>query len=216
MSRPRSGSRGVARADREASILDAAIIEFSARGYHQTSLGAIAERAGVSKALVLAYFGSKDELYLRGVRTVAEPMLGPITEVVDTAAPGWPMAMETLRVTFEAVAARPRDWQLVNEEALPVDEQIAAQVTEIRDAFRRLGTAGVRDVLTVHPQGGDESDVELMAQMWDAVVRSVMTWWADHPAETAETVLHRCYRILGSLNDSAGTAPGDPAVTVSS
>lgn len=212
MSRPRSGTRGVARAEREASILDAAITEFAAGGYRQTSVGAIAARAHVSKALVLAYFGSKDELYLRGVRAVAEPMLATITEVVDTAAPGWPMALETLRATFESVAGRPRDWHLVNEEALPADGRIAAEVTEIRDAFRRLGTAGVRDALAAHPHdGGDDADVELMAAMWNAVVRSVMTWWAEHPAETAETVLLRCYRILGSLNDSVDAAPGEPA-----
>src|SRR5215204_1062217 len=54
----------MAAADRRAAILDAARSAFADRGYHETSLDSVAERAGVSKALLYEHFGSKRELYV--------------------------------------------------------------------------------------------------------------------------------------------------------
>ncbi|MCS3787749.1 AcrR family transcriptional regulator [Tsukamurella ocularis] len=66
--RPRSGTRGVPREVRAAEILEAAAAEFGTHGYAGAQVTAVAERAGVSKALVLAYFGSKEKLYIACVQ----------------------------------------------------------------------------------------------------------------------------------------------------
>jgi AcrR family transcriptional regulator len=50
--------------DTASRILDAALTEFAERGFDGTSTAAIAERAGVAKALVFHHFGSKDALFL--------------------------------------------------------------------------------------------------------------------------------------------------------
>ena len=51
-------------ADRREAILDAAALDaFADGGYHETSLDAVAERAGVSKALLYEHFSSKRELH---------------------------------------------------------------------------------------------------------------------------------------------------------
>ncbi|MBX7102251.1 MAG: TetR/AcrR family transcriptional regulator [Myxococcaceae bacterium] len=44
-------------------ILDAALIEFSTRGYESASTNAIAAAAGVAKGLVFHHFGSKEQLF---------------------------------------------------------------------------------------------------------------------------------------------------------
>lgn len=44
-------------------MMDAALIEFAQNGYSSAKLSSIAERAGVTKGLVLARFGSKEDLY---------------------------------------------------------------------------------------------------------------------------------------------------------
>ena len=50
------------------AILDAALIEFSQLGHAGARIDAIAERAGVSKPMIYAYFGDKDELYATALR----------------------------------------------------------------------------------------------------------------------------------------------------
>lgn len=44
-------------------IVEAALAEFSEKGYHQTTMDDIARKLGVSKGALYLYFGSKEELF---------------------------------------------------------------------------------------------------------------------------------------------------------
>lgn len=44
-------------------ILDAAIVLFGTRGFHETKISEIADEAGISKGTVYLYFNSKEELF---------------------------------------------------------------------------------------------------------------------------------------------------------
>ena len=46
---------------REKQILDAAVRVFSEHGYHNASMDEISEVAGISKPMLYAYLGSKEE-----------------------------------------------------------------------------------------------------------------------------------------------------------
>ncbi len=56
MARPRS-------AQAHKKVLDAAVLLFSERGIDATSMDAIAETSGVSKATIYKHWQDKDELY---------------------------------------------------------------------------------------------------------------------------------------------------------
>lgn len=54
-----------ARSDlRHTAILEAAMAEFSDRGYHEASMDAVARRAGVAKGSIYTHFQSKKDLFL--------------------------------------------------------------------------------------------------------------------------------------------------------
>jgi AcrR family transcriptional regulator len=75
-------------------ILDAALACFSERGYHQTSIDAIAERAGLSKGAIYWHFAGKRDLFLALVdraQEAAEPMARAVAE-----APDWRAALAVL------------------------------------------------------------------------------------------------------------------------
>ncbi|WP_331772641.1 TetR family transcriptional regulator (plasmid) [Embleya sp. NBC_00888] len=59
---PRPEERGKAAADSRARILDAALAEFSAKGYAGARTAGIAARAGVNQQLIAYYFGGKQGL----------------------------------------------------------------------------------------------------------------------------------------------------------
>jgi AcrR family transcriptional regulator len=62
-----SGVRGAGPRDPErtsASILAAAVIEFTDKGYAGARIDAIAEKSGANKRMIYHYFGDKDGLYL--------------------------------------------------------------------------------------------------------------------------------------------------------
>jgi hypothetical protein len=57
------GTKRLPRAVREQQMLDAAVQMFSANGYHETSMDAIAAQAQISKPMLYLYYGSKEELF---------------------------------------------------------------------------------------------------------------------------------------------------------
>ena len=57
------GTKRLPRAVREQQMLDAALQMFSANGYHETSMDAIAAAAEISKPMLYLYYRSKEELF---------------------------------------------------------------------------------------------------------------------------------------------------------
>src|SRR5262249_295018 len=78
----RPGSaRAVRQMKRREDILDAALEEFSTRGFAATRLDDVARRAGVAKGTIYLYFRDKESLFQELVRA----MLGPLVERLESA-----------------------------------------------------------------------------------------------------------------------------------
>ncbi|MGN9846287.1 TetR/AcrR family transcriptional regulator [Nonomuraea sp. H19] len=74
------GERVLPRAERrrktEGRILDAARRLFADAGYERTTIRAVAKAAEVDPALVMQYFGNKQELFRQAVRVTPDPAAG--------------------------------------------------------------------------------------------------------------------------------------------
>jgi AcrR family transcriptional regulator len=66
--------------ERRAQLIDAAVTEFAATGFHATSTTAIAKRAGISQPYVYALFPNKRELFLAANAEVKERIRGAFAE----------------------------------------------------------------------------------------------------------------------------------------
>lgn len=185
---------------REALILDAAITEFGVGGWYGTSVASVAERAGVSKAHVLAYFGSKDALYCRAVVAVATPMLRRVGAAVERSAPGWPMALATIEAIATSVEACPRDWLLVDSSVQTSDESAAREIAEIQLRFRSLSMQGIGSLLHSGAGTFDSRDADLLCGLWESAVSSAMSWWIAHPDEPIDSLLTRCACLSEALS----------------
>ena len=64
--------------ENRATIAEAALQEFAARGYHGATIDAIADKAGMSKPNLLYYFRSKDEIYRTVLEAIVEEWLSPL------------------------------------------------------------------------------------------------------------------------------------------
>lgn len=66
--------------EQQRRILQAAVDEFAAHGFHDASLNQVIESAGISKGSLYYYFDGKDDLYVYAVQTELERLfarLGP-------------------------------------------------------------------------------------------------------------------------------------------
>jgi AcrR family transcriptional regulator len=73
---PRQSAREAKAAARREAILDAALDEFSARGFAAARLDDVAARAGVAKGTIYLYFADKETLFQELVRFQLYPVLG--------------------------------------------------------------------------------------------------------------------------------------------
>jgi AcrR family transcriptional regulator len=71
--RPRTGRRPGATGDTREAITRAARAEFGARGFDGATIRAIAAAAGVDPALVMYFFGSKQQLFLESIQLTLRP-----------------------------------------------------------------------------------------------------------------------------------------------
>jgi len=72
--------------ERREHVLDAAIAEFAAQGYHAASTTAIARRAGISQPYIYALYRNKHELFLAAYRQVAERIRARLLEAAEAGA----------------------------------------------------------------------------------------------------------------------------------
>src|SRR5829696_240930 len=90
--------RRMSAGDRRALILDAAREAFAEGGYHSTALEDVAERAGVSKALLYEHFDSKRDLHAAMLEAHVQDLLARIGAALVDAEPG----EQRLRAGLEA------------------------------------------------------------------------------------------------------------------
>ncbi|MEJ2888959.1 TetR/AcrR family transcriptional regulator [Actinomycetospora aeridis] len=114
----RTGRQRLSPEVRRRQVLDAAVAVFSEEGFHGASMDAVAARAGVSKPLVYAHGGSKDELFAACLRREAERLL----RSVETAA-GEPdeiplvRVRRALRAFFHALTTQRAGWTVLYRQA---------------------------------------------------------------------------------------------------
>lgn len=134
-------------------ILDAARALFATRGFERTSIRAVAAAARVDPALVLHYFGSKEQLFLSAVELPFEPeVVLPGLFAGDRETLGERVA-RFVAATLEDEAARDRILAILRATA---SEPAAARI------LRGLIERRIRDPIA---QGLGTADAELRASL---------------------------------------------------
>jgi AcrR family transcriptional regulator len=198
------GTKGMPRHEREQLILNAASEEFGAKGYARGSLTVVAAAAGISKPLILEYFGSKDRLYTACltragtalVDAVEATQLGPMD--IDRAA-------RTLTAIFETLAPRPHDWELVYDPSIPDGNEIHDIATTYRQRLNDTGVSGAAALLEA-TDDPNPLDADILTHIWYGIISSVIGWWRHHPEQTATEMAARCDRVFAAIARS-GTPP---------
>src|SRR5919204_2252730 len=84
-------------ADRRTQILEAALVCFAKRGFHQTSMHDISGEAGISVGLIYRYFENKEAV----ISAMADRHKEEISEVLERARQA-PTLLESLEILFTA------------------------------------------------------------------------------------------------------------------
>ncbi|MFB6467258.1 TetR/AcrR family transcriptional regulator [Cytobacillus sp. Hz8] len=69
--------------EKQNTIIDAALTSFGKNGYKKASISEIAQAAGISKAMVFHYFGTKKTLYLFLIRFCGKTLMDEVNKNFD-------------------------------------------------------------------------------------------------------------------------------------
>lgn len=199
------GTKGVPRPHREQLILDAAAEEFGRYGYAGAALSRVAAGAGVSKPLVLSYFGSKDGLYVACIERAGANLIDRIEQVLSAGQPPVRMAQDTLAAIFTGLRPRPHDWNVINDRTLPPGGVAHEAARRVRSAIADQASRGVGALANLRAL--DTDDLSLLTDIWMNMVTAVINWWLRHPERTAEEMTRRSQRVLTAIITSAGIDP---------
>jgi AcrR family transcriptional regulator len=83
----RQDARSAKAAARRDAILDAALDEFSAKGFASARLEDVAKRAGIAKGTIYLYFTDKESLFQELIRAKMVPVVGSLELVLATNLP---------------------------------------------------------------------------------------------------------------------------------
>lgn len=163
---------------------------FGSRGYAGASMDDVAAAAGVSKPMVYAYFGSKEQLFARCVQAAGVEFRASVRAAAGAAGGATPAdrLWAGLLAVFTGIQAERDAWDLL----YPLDG--AAPGGPLGDRAR-YGTAAMTELAedlmadAARSAGLDEALVAETAPLAQALAGSVMAladWWRRHPEEPKE------------------------------
>jgi AcrR family transcriptional regulator len=187
---------------REQLILDVAGQVFARAGYDSAPMDEIAERAGVSKPLLYAYFGSKEGLYLAYVGRAGNELL---ERLLNAKAPDeQPASALRARITefLSFVEEHGDGWRVLFRE-LGSTRPFAERVAELRErialAIRRMVEDGVASCGGYPPPAADA-----IAHALVGAGESLANWWLDHPEIPRDQVAAWYFGVVQAVVSGAG------------
>lgn len=116
-------------AEKQKAILDAAFSAFGANGYKKTSVSDIAAAAGISKAMVFRYFGTKKSLYLYLVERCGRTFTEEINQRVDrTETDFFYRILSAGQIELSIMEKHPGVFQFLNSVFFETDEAVKEEV----------------------------------------------------------------------------------------
>ena len=208
-----TGRKRLPRAVREQQMLDAAVVVFSAAGFHDASMDEIAARAGISKPMVYAYLGSKEELFLACLHREGTRLMEAVASAVAPAdAPSLPpdeQLWRGLRAFFAFVGAHRDGWRVLYRQARGTEPFVAelgamrARMVDVVCVLLSRVIAGAARGAGAGPRSPAGSgrapravDVTAMAYALVGAGESLADWAVDHSEEPPETTATRLMNFV--------------------
>jgi AcrR family transcriptional regulator len=176
---------------REQQMLDAAVRVFSTRGFHAASMDEIAEVAGISKPMVYAYLGTKDELFLACLRREGTRLMEAVAGSIEPSVTPDQQLWNGLRAFFGFVGAHRDGWSVLYRQARG-REPFAGELAGMRMRVIEV----VAGLLKRAMSGIPEHEFEPMAYALVGAAESLADWLAEHPGADPELTATRMMNFV--------------------
>ncbi|MEU5944066.1 TetR/AcrR family transcriptional regulator [Micromonospora sp. NPDC047465] len=182
------------RAVREQQMLDAAVKVFSRRGFHAASMDEIAEDAGISKPMVYAYLGTKEELFVACLHREGARMMQAIAGAAAPELSADERLWRGLRAFFGFVGAHRDGWAVLYRQARG-EQPFAGELAGMRARLVEVVAGMLGHALSAEGREVGETDLEVVAYALVGATESLADWLADHPEADPEKTATRMMNV---------------------
>jgi len=161
---------------RRAQLLELAKRAFSDRSYDEVSIDDLARVAGISKGLLYHYFPTKRDLYVAGLREIADELVEAVLQVAADLLP-----VDRVRASVDAylehVARHSRAFVALMRGGIGSDPEVAAVVDRVRTRLfdKLLSGSGLASLVTSDPR------LETAMRGWIGFVEAASIDWCANP-----------------------------------
>lgn len=194
--RPRPRTKRLPRSVRERQILDAAVDVFAAHGFHQASMDEISEVAGISKPMIYAYLGSKEELFVACIQREAARLLDAIRGAVDTGLRPDQQLWRGLRSFFEYTQQYRSSWAVLHRQANAQGEPFSIELAQWRSRTRDVIAMLLARATESAEQQMQPEQMQPFAAALVGAGESLVDWWLDNPDHTADGMAMRLMNMV--------------------
>nr|MDT0659859.1 TetR/AcrR family transcriptional regulator [Micromonospora sp. DSM 115978] len=180
----RPAFRRLPRVVREQQMLDAAVKVFSRHGFHPASMDDIAALAGISKPMVYAYLGTKDELFVACLHREGTRMMAAIAASIDPDLSPDTQLWRGLRAFFDFVGAHRDGWTVLYRQARgarPFADELDTLRTRIVQVVAGMLGGLLRRAAPDRAAEFVEADLETMAYALVGAAESLADRLCDQP-----------------------------------
>ncbi len=172
-------------------MLDAAVAVFSRHGFHLASMDDIAEAAGVSKPMIYAYLGAKDNLFIACIRRETQRLMDVISAAVPAGLAPEDRLYRGLLAFFEFIAEHRDGWIVLYRQAR-VHGTFAGEISAARERTIVM-VAGL-----LASSSSDEAHARALpiAHALVGAAEALSDWGLEHPEETPDALVTRLMDVI--------------------
>ena len=161
---------------RRAQLLALARRAFSDRSYDEVSIDDLARVAGISKGLLYHYFPTKRDLYVAGLREIADELVDAVTRVADDLPP-IDRVRNSVDAYLEHLTRHSRAFVALMRGGIGSDPEVAAVIESVRTRLfdRLLSGSSLATLLTGDPR------LETAIRGWIGFVEAASIDWCANP-----------------------------------
>jgi AcrR family transcriptional regulator len=183
--------------ERRRRILDAAAEAFADRGYHTTSVGEVADAAGITKPVIYDHFPSKRDLFVAVLEQAREELISLGVEAMGTDAPAEERVRSAIEAFFSYVEAHPATARVLFTPPIGEPDLLVAS-----QRVQAGATAGIAALLAAEPGlfagvRDRRRHVEMLSEFFKQGMHGLAIWWLDDPrvprAALVETAMALCW-----------------------
>jgi len=208
------GTKRLPRAVREQQMLDAAVQMFSANGYHETSMDAIAGEAQISKPMLYLYYGSKEDLFGACLNRELVRFVDEVRNGIDFDGNPKELLSSAVLAFLNYIDANRASWMVLYTQATS-SQAFAHTVREGREQIIEI-VGGLLRSGTRNPESDSDFDMMAVALVGagEAIASRVSTGDTE-VQEASELMINLFWRGLkGKPSDASGGATSDTDSTV--